>query len=85
MVLFYVYPLKFLWTYLVNTWLAHGRSLQVQLPNGTVENMIEPHQLAQLMAIFSGGYLAVSWIFLLLFWRALRKHEQLDSTPVKFT
>jgi uncharacterized membrane protein len=80
-VLFYVYPLKFLWTYLLNTWIAHGHSPQVHLPNGAVESMIEPHQLAQLMSIFSGGYLAVSCIFLLLFWRALRKHDQLELDP----
>jgi uncharacterized membrane protein len=80
-VLFYVYPLKFLWTFLVNGWLAHGQPLQVQLRNGSVERMIEPHQVAQLMAIFSGGYLAVSCIFLLLFSRALRKHEQLELDP----
>jgi uncharacterized membrane protein len=77
-VLFYVYPLKFLWTYLVSTWTAHGQPPQVHLANGTVEMMIEPHQLSQLMAIFSGGYLAVSCIFLLLFRHALRKRDQLD-------
>src|SRR3954471_22743963 len=77
-VLFYVYPLKFLWTFLVNSWMAHGHELQVKLPNGEIERMIEPHQVSQLMAIFSGGYLAVSCIFLLLFCHALRKWEQLE-------
>src|SRR4051794_14240469 len=40
-VLFYVYPLKFLWTFLVNTWMNHGQAPQVQLPNGQLERMIE--------------------------------------------
>jgi len=77
-VLFYVYPLKFLWTFLVNSWMAHGQPLQVQLPTGNLERMIEPGQIGQLMAIFSGGYLAVSCIFLLLFCHALRKRGLLD-------
>src|SRR5262245_12644977 len=38
-VLFYVYPLKFLFTYLVSAWSGgHG---MVHLPNGTEEKMIE--------------------------------------------
>jgi uncharacterized membrane protein len=75
-VLFYVYPLKFLFSYLVNGWM-HG-SQQVQLAGGVVENIIEPHQMPQLMAIFSGGYLAVSMIFVLLFGHALRRRDVLE-------
>src|SRR4051795_9617123 len=37
-VLFYVYPLKFLFGFLVNGWMGHARAA------------IEPHQLPQLMA-----------------------------------
>ena len=40
--------------------------------------MIEPHQLPQLMAIFSAGYLALACILMLLFGHALRKRAQLD-------
>jgi hypothetical protein len=76
MVLFYVYPLKFLFTLLVNAWTGVGT--QVHLPNGAVERMIEPHQMPQLMSIFSGGYLAVSAIFMLLFGHALRMRSRLD-------
>ena len=35
------------------------------------------------MAIFSAGYLAVSCIFLLLFYRALRKRSELELTPLE--
>jgi uncharacterized membrane protein len=76
MVLFYVYPLKFLFAYLINGWMGFGT--RVHLPNGTWENVLEPHQLPQLMAIFSGGYLAVSCIFILLFLHALRRRETLE-------
>src|SRR3954454_20323634 len=50
-VLFYVYPLKFLWTLLVTVW-THGE-MQVHLPGGAVENIIEDIQMPQLMAIYS--------------------------------
>src|SRR5215471_978624 len=53
LVLFYVYPLKFLFTLLVNGWLGFGT--RVKLPGGGWENMIEMDQLPHLMAIFSGG------------------------------
>jgi hypothetical protein len=76
MVLFYVYPLKFLFTLLVNVWTGGGG--KVHLPGGVVENMIEPHQMSQLMAIFSGGYLAVACIFMLLFGHALRMRHRLE-------
>jgi uncharacterized membrane protein len=73
LVLFYVYPLKFLFTLVVNGWLGFP----------VKETMIELEQLPQLMAIFSGGYLAVSCIFILLFWHALRKREALELNPVE--
>jgi phosphatidylglycerophosphate synthase len=77
-VLFYVYPLKFLWTFLITSWTSGGQVVRVHLPNGEMERMIEPHQVGQLMGIFSGGYLAVSCIFLLLFLHAFRRREQLE-------
>jgi len=76
LVLFYVYPLKFLFTLLVNGWMGFGT--RVQLPGGGWEPMIEQHQVPQLMAIFSGGYFAVSAIFVLLFWHALRMRNALE-------
>jgi hypothetical protein len=75
-VLFYVYPLKFLFTLLVNEWTGAGT--RVHLAGGAVEQMIEGGQISTLMAIFSGGYLAVSCVFLLLFWRALAKRSELE-------
>lgn len=80
-VLFYVYPLKFLFTYLVNVWTHAGTT--VHLPGGGVESVIEPGQLPRLMAIFSGGYLAVACVFVLLFTRALRRRVELELNPVE--
>src|SRR5215510_8986325 len=56
-VLFYVYPLKFLFTVLVDRFT--GGHAEVRLPNGNVEAMIEADQMGTLMLIFGAGYLAV--------------------------
>jgi hypothetical protein len=80
-VLFYVYPLKFLFSLLVNQWM--GIPQTVRMPGGAVENIIEPHQMPQLMAIFNAGYLAVAVIFMLLFRHALRQRHALELTPVE--
>src|SRR2546423_2271916 len=75
-ILFYVYPLKFVFTFLVDRFTGgHG---EVRLPNGTVESMIEtPDQVATLMIIFGAGYVAVFLVFALLYWHAYRKRTQL--------
>lgn len=80
-VLFYVYPLKFLFTVLVREWTGAG--IDIRLASGTIEKMVEPRQIPQLMSVFSGGYMAVSLVFLLLFLRALGKREQLGLDPVE--
>ena len=76
-VLFYVYPLKFVFTFLINLFTGgHG---EVRLPNGTVEAMVESgDQVATLMIIFSAGYIAVFGVFALLYWHAYRKRAQLE-------
>jgi uncharacterized membrane protein len=75
-VLFYVYPLKFLFSYLVNQFTGgHG---EIRLPNGNVEAMIEGNQIGTLMLIFGIGYLAVFSVFVLLYCHAYRKREALE-------
>ncbi|MCU1264447.1 MAG: hypothetical protein JWM21_765 [Acidobacteria bacterium] len=70
-VLFYVYPLKFLFSYLVNV-LSGGHG-EVRLANGNVEAMVEGNQMATLMLIFGLGYVAVFGVFILLHLHAYRK------------
>jgi uncharacterized membrane protein len=81
-VLFYVYPLKFLFTFLVNRFTGgHG---EIRLPNGNVEEMIQNDgQMGTLMLIFSAGYLAVFAVFVLLHLHAYRKREMLELTRVE--
>jgi uncharacterized membrane protein len=81
-VLFYVYPLKFLFSFLIDRFTGgHG---EVRLPNGNVAAMIENYdQMASLMVIFNLGYLAVFGVFVLLFWHAYRKREILELNELE--
>jgi hypothetical protein len=75
-VLFYVYPLKFVFTFLISTITGHGA--EVRLPNGTMGTMVENvEQVRTLMLIFGAGYLAVFAVFALLYWHAYRRREVL--------
>jgi len=81
-VLFYVYPLKFLFTFLVDRVMGgHG---EARLANGNVVPMIESNeQMASLMTIFNLGYVAVFGVFVLLFWHAYRKREALELNELE--
>lgn len=68
LVLFYVYPLKFLFTLVTDQLL--GFSQEVRLPGGARVEMIEPSQWPLLMAIYGGGFVAVQLVFVLLYLRA---------------
>jgi len=81
-VLFYVYPLKFVFTFLVNIFTGHG--VGVRLANGTEGAMIETDgQVATLMVIFSIGYLAVFSLFVLLYLHAYRKRKEIDLNELE--
>lgn len=81
-VLFYVYPLKFLFSFLIDRFTGgHG---EVHLANGNVVAMMENmNQMASLMVIFNLGYLAVFGVFVLLFYHAYRKREALDLNELE--
>ena len=68
LVLFYVYPLKFLFTMLVDQLLGLGD--KVRLPSGSVTEAIEPAQWPLLMVIYGTGFVAVQLVFILLHLRA---------------
>lgn len=80
-VLFYVYPLKFVFTTVVDRFMGgHG---EVRMPNGNVEAMVEGDQMATLMLIFGVGYLAVFGVFILLYWHAYRKRGDLELNKLE--
>lgn len=81
-VLFYVYPLKFVFTFLISMFTGHKG--EVRLPNGTTIAMVEnADQVASLMVIFSIGYLAVFGLFVLLYWHAYRRREKLELNELE--
>ena len=81
-VLFYVYPLKFLFTFLIDRFT--GGHNEVRLLNGNIVPMIESfEQMSRLMIIFNVGYLAVFSVFVLLFWHAYRRRQSLDLNELE--
>jgi len=81
-VLFYVYPLKFLFTLLVSMFTGGGG--RVQLPGGVEGLMIDSaDQMAVLMIIFGAGYIAVFGVFVLLYWHAYRRRSLLELNDLE--
>ncbi len=81
-VIFYVYPLKFVFTLVVN--LFSGGQAEIRLPNGTIEHMVEnADQIAKLLLIFGIGYVAVFGVFVLLYWHAYRQRAMLELNELE--
>jgi uncharacterized membrane protein len=68
-VLFYVYPLKFLFTLMFNS-----SSAGVQ---------IEQSQVPELMYIYSGGYTIIYILFFFMYVHAYKKRNELELTPAE--
>jgi hypothetical protein len=81
LIVFYVYPLKFLFTLFFNELL--GLSFQVTLPGGDIVPMIREGQLPQLYIIYGIGWTAVWLVFALLYRHALKLGEQLELSPLE--
>lgn len=69
-VLFYVYPLKFLFTLIFNSISASVH--------------IEQRQLPALMYIYSAGYIIIYILFFFMYLHACRKKDELELTAVEF-
>jgi hypothetical protein len=84
-VLFYVYPLKFLFTAFMDELLDF--STQVGSSTGAVVETIEPGQWPLLIALFGVGFVVVQLVFFLLYLRAyaLRGLLKLDAYEVSIT
>jgi uncharacterized membrane protein len=77
-VLFYVYPLKFLMTLIINDLL--GLATVSRLPDGTLQEAITETQMPTLMIIYGLGLLAVNVLFIILYWHAYRQRAVLQLT-----
>jgi hypothetical protein len=74
-VLFYVYPLKFLWTMLEAVFVRGD--IHVTGADGSVVEMIQWGDGVTLMVIYGIGFSAVFFSFALLYWRAYAKRRTL--------
>lgn len=80
-VLFYVYPLKFVWTLLVN--LMMGVDTRVRLATGEMVRPVNADQLGTMMIVFSIGYVAVFTVFALMYYRAYTKRAELQLNALE--
>jgi hypothetical protein len=72
-VLFYIYPLKFLFTAFFSFF----------LPILGVKLRIYPHQLGTIFAIYGAGFVVIFLMFGLLYLHAYRKRHELGLTPLE--
>jgi len=75
-VLFYVYPLKFLFTALMDELL--GFSTQVGSSTGAIVEEIKPGQWPLLVVLFGVGFVVVQLVYFLLYWRAYALRGMLE-------
>ncbi len=78
--LFYTYPLKFLFVGMFN---QIAGSSPMHDSAGKVAAWTEPQQTPTLMIVYGLGYAAVFLIFVLLYCNALRQRQELELTPVE--
>jgi uncharacterized membrane protein len=78
--LFYTYPLKFIFVGMFNQITGHT---QVHAANGQLVSWLEAQQGPMLMVVYSIGYATVFAIFVLLYWNALRHKQELELDPIE--
>lgn len=79
-VLFFVFPLKFLLGALVDRLLGYK---MVRLPNGTLERALQPEHMTAMMTIYGLGFAAVFVIFALLHAHAWRQRDELELNELE--
>ncbi|HEY0513053.1 MAG TPA: TMEM175 family protein [Thermoanaerobaculia bacterium] len=80
-VLFFVFPLKFLIGAFVD-WIVWGQRT-VRLPGGAVEKIIRPENFALMLGIYGMGFMAVFGLFALLYTHAYRKRHELELNELE--
>ncbi|MBV9773906.1 MAG: DUF1211 domain-containing protein [Gemmatimonadetes bacterium] len=80
-VLFFVYPLKFVFNLMFNQII--GVDAWVAMPDGTRAPVLTREQAPTMMLVFGLGYAAVFLVFALLYHHAYRRRETLDLTPLE--
>ena len=80
-VLFFIYPLKFLATWIVGRLMGGGKS--IVLADGTIERIVKPEHMPWLFAIYGCGFAAVFAVFALLYRHALSKSDELGLSDLE--
>jgi uncharacterized membrane protein len=80
-VLFYVYPLKFLFQLVLGP--ASGLSTEVRRPSGRLEAMIEIRDMPTLFVIYGAGVTAVFLVLALLYRHAGRRGHELGLNEIE--
>jgi uncharacterized membrane protein len=80
-VLFYVYPLKFVWTFIVNALLGLGT--KVETSAGHFEPVVRAEQVPTMLAVYGAGFAAVFAIFALLYLHAYRRRSALGLNELE--
>jgi uncharacterized membrane protein len=80
-VLFYVYPMKFLWTMLASG--LAGDSFEVERADGRIVPMIERSDASNLLIVYSVGFTAIFVCLALLYVRAYHRRAHLELSPVE--
>lgn len=81
MVLFYAFPLKFLWKLLFDQLL--GYDTNIRLPDNTVRPRVEEADAPWIMIIYGLGFIAINLVLALMHWHAYRKCEELKLSPLE--
>ncbi len=79
--LFYVYPLKFLFTLVLSP--LTGTPTEVRLPGGATESAIETAQFPSLFLIYGAGIIALYVLLALMYAHAYRRRKALELTPLE--
>ena len=74
-VLFYVYPLKFVWTLIANALMGFGAAVETHA--GEVVPAVRVEQVPTMFAVYGAGFAAVFLIFTLLYLHAYRRRRAL--------
>jgi uncharacterized membrane protein len=80
-VLFYVYPLKFVFSNVMHFY-AGGKN-EVTLANGQIVPIVDAGDTSTMMIVYAVGFIAVFFAYALLYWHANRRKEELRLSELE--
>lgn len=80
-ILFYIYPLKFVFTNVIHFWTGGPNS--TVLADGTAVPIMGEGDPSSMMIVYAIGFIAVFLCYVLLYWNARRKSDELRLSPTE--